>query len=595
LTWIRHQFHLLGLFILGAALPLGGVLLMLAAGLLMFGSITGILLGAFLLSNGAYGLAMSFKTFPLPVGRILDASNAPSLMDKLNELARAWKGPKTKQLILDPGFWGVDLVGVPTLGVLGWPRFKWLLGVHPMLALSSREFEALASWELVWWCDQQNWLNLQVKRLAAYWNRLNLTFQGENANRSPLRERWSRAFLKPYARWINRRFEPFLVNELVRTDAIVAGQFGSATLARALCRLALLKPLLDCRVFAEWDRRLKLGEALPERPYAYVTELLGRWPEGAEGLLELSLDGLVSGAPPLLRLRFENLDETAMVPVPSLQRGKPLEEGGVMQELEAEWGARLGALAVEAQRSRAAKEERFLGLRSILVSGFPHHFDSKEFLQLAALRMPLEEFLGLARRYLQAHPGDLDARLLVHRARLRLDLDQAQQDLSEMVRENPFLGPARHELLGELAWEQGNQREGESQWILARRAEAQVEQARRERSSVVLKDAFEAHGCSVAEVAAIITYLKTQPKVREAFLVRKQVEHFPDHPVFFLVLRWRRPFWDLRDRKRSAFQSEIASNCPFPLGGTSFVLVTTNSHLRWQRKRLRQLEGQILP
>jgi len=597
MTWLRHQFYLLGLYILGAAIPLGGVLLLLAAGLLMFGSITGILVGAFLLSNGIYGLTMSFKSFPLPVGRKLNAENAPGLLEKVEELAISWKGPRAKEVILDPGFWTLDLVGVPTLGVLGWPRFKWLMGVHPMLALSTREFEAVASWELVWWCDQQNWLNLQIKRLAAYWNRLNTALQQGGPAKSPLRERWSKAFLKPYAAWVAARFEPFLVGELVRTDAIVAHQFGGATLVRALCRLALLKPLLDCRAFAEWDRRLKRGEALSETPYAQVSELLGRWPEGADGLLELALDGLVPEAPPLLRLRLEHLEERAMVPVPAVGPTlvKLLEEEGVLQALEAEWGARLSTLVQETRRSREAKDERFLALRPILSAGFPRSFDSKEYLQLAALRLPPEEFLDLADRFLQVHAGDLDARLLVHRARLRLDPETAKRELAQLISDNPFASPAVHELLGEFAREQGHLKEGEAQWILTRRAEAQVEQARKERQSATLQDAFESHGCSLEDVEAIRAYLRGLPQVREAFLVRKQVEQFPEHPVLFLVLRWRRPLWDPWDRRRASLQSEIASECPFPEKQSAFILLTTRGHLRRHRKRLRELEASILP
>jgi len=596
LAWIRHQLYLLGLYILGAAIPLGGVLLLLAAGLLMFGSITGLVLGAFLLSNGIYGLVMSFKSFPLPVGRTLNAENTPGLVEKLDELALAWKGPRTRELILDPGFWTLDLVGVPTLGLLGWPRFKWLLGIYPMLALGGREFEAIASWELVWWCDQQGWLNLQVKRLAAYWMRLDAGFQRDGSSRSPLKERWSRAFLKPYARWVNRRFEHFLVSELVHTDAIIARQYGAATLVRALCRLALLKPLLDCRVFSEWDRFVKQGESLPLHPYAFIREHLGRWPEGAEALLELSLDGLVPEAPPLLRLRLEHLEESPALPLPAAGQSpaKWLEEGGVFGELEAQWSGRLQKLVEEAAHSRVAKDTRFLDLRPILASGFPRHFDSKEYLQLAATRLPAEAFLPLAGQYLQVHPSDTDIRLLLIKVRLRQGDGEARKELDGMVAVNPFLGAARHELLGELAREQGDASLGEIHWVQARRSEVEVERAREERRQAGLKHEFEAHGCSAGQVEEILAVLRQDPRVREAYLVRKHVEHFPEHPVLLLIIRWRRPLWDLRDRKRSLFQTELAVLCPFPAHHSGFVLVTTRGPLRRKRARLRELDARIL-
>ncbi len=606
--WLRHQAQLLRLFLLGAALPLGGILLLLAAGVLMFGSITGLVLGLLLLSNGLYGLVASFKSFPRPTGRKLDAENAPELLASLDALARAWKGPRAVDAVLDPGFWSLDLVGVPTLGLLGWPRFTWLLGVQPLLALSEREFEALASWELVWWCDQQSWLNLQVKRLAAYWSRLNATLQEPTSRGEHLRDRWSKAFLRPYGRWVHRIFEPFLIEELVRTDTVLAHHYGSATLARALCRAALLKPLLECRLYSEWNHRLKSGEAMPQRPCTQVIEFLGRWPEDADGLLALALDGLVPEAPPLLRFRLDQLGEAPIVPLPSRASAHFLETGGLLPTLDAEWAERISEMQEEARRTQAHQERRFSGLRATLATGFPNHPDAKEYLELAADRLPCEEFADLAQRYLAAFPEDREAPLLLLKSRLRGGENpsiqgqaqvqtqtpaQAQAQAAEMMERNPFRAPACLALLEGQARRSGDAGQAESHWIRRRRCEVEIEAARRERQSVSLRDQLEPHGLDETALQAIRAFLADTPSIRKAFVVRKHLNHFPHLPVYLLVIQWRAPFWDPRGMKRARFQLEIAQNCPFPPESSPFVLVTTGRNLWPYNRKLKRLDAII--
>jgi len=75
-----------------------------------------------------------------------------------------------------------QLTGVPVAGVFGWSRFHWYIGIYPLLALSLREFEAVAGWEAVFWSDYQGWLNLQAKRLASYWYRVHLHLEAKSLN-----------------------------------------------------------------------------------------------------------------------------------------------------------------------------------------------------------------------------------------------------------------------------------------------------------------------------------------------------------------------------------------------------------------------------
>lgn len=584
---IQRQGRLLGLFILGAVLPLAVLLGMLALGAalpLLLPQAGPLLAGVFLLSNGAYGLIQAFHSFPKPQGRPLKPDEAPALLALLDELAEGWRGPRSRDVVLDPAYWTLDLVGAPTLGLLGWVRFRWLVGVNPLLALSPREFEVLASWEMVWWSDQQGWLNLQVKRVAAYWHRMAPRLEAQTGKAW----RWRLWFLAPYGRWIRTRLDPFLFQELLNADQAVARHYGSGTLARALSRLAILKPLLERRVFQAWGARIDAGEALPERLYPELSRALAHWPEGGDALLELALDGHVPEAPPLLRLRLGQLSEAPTVPLPNLRTplADELEEAGVLREFEVHWREGLLDLAERRSRQAAADAERFAVLRSDLEGRFPEGPDSLEFLRLAYTQMSPEAFERLCERFLAIQPSHREAEILVYRNLLRQGrIPEAETLAARLAASNPF----NHEALTWAHWEH-QQKVGSAKvdaaWAEARRAEHEADLAREERQSAGLEDDLESHGLSAEVLAPLVEALSQEPRIRMAYLLRKRVVHLPDSPTLLLVAIWRSPVFDARGEKRSAYQTDLARKLPFPKGTTAFVLVITPGGFRRHRRKV---------
>ncbi len=63
---------------------------------------------------------------------------------------------------------------------------------------------------------------------------------------------------------------------------------------------------------------------------------------------------------------------------------------------------------------------------------------------------------------------------------------------------------------------------------------AEIHLAQLERSNVSAKDVFEPHGLISAEEANIVAQMESQSHVKEAYLVRKKLEHFPDKPLYVL-------------------------------------------------------------
>jgi hypothetical protein len=588
------------LFVLGALAPLAGSLLLVAGGAAALrgaGTWQGAgmaLGGAFLLAQGCLGLALAFKSWPAPRGHRLGPEEAPELAAWLTNSGHAWQGPIPDTVQLDAHGWGVDLLGVPTLGQLGWNRYHWVLGIYPLLALSVRELEAVVGWELVWWSNQQSWLNLQVKRLVVYWQLLH-SYLGEP------RAGWRRVlrpwFLRSYARWMVGRLESFLIRECLWTDAVIADQHGTATYARALCRLAILRPLLDRRVYPELQARVQAGEPLPEHLYSYLSEALGSCPEAAEGLLQLALDGLVPEAPPLLKARLHHLGVEAQVPLPPAAPAlRHLLDGTLLVAThQAALSARVQANLDLAALRQAQRDLRFQELEPLVARWFPHHPHAVEYLNLAVDRLPAEASWDLLTAFREANPRHPDGLLLMVQHTLRRGwLREAEAQVKDLLAFNPFLTHACHGMLAAYHRERGDWNNAGREWGLMRRAEVLQERARRERDSASLGDALEPHGCHGPQLQPMLSYLEGLGDLGEAFLVRKRVAIHPDHPVLLLVVQPLQVWWDPRGRKRGAIKARLERECPFPGRATGHVLVARPGLLWRHRGLLESLDALIL-
>ena len=606
--WIEDRLRSAALFNLAAILPFLALLamgLLGLAGMLLASLALGPVLGAlpalagfFLLTNCVYGFHLAFKSFPGPHGRPLRPGEAPVLEERLAAARAEWKGPRAPKVILAPDAWSVELTGVPALGLFGWSRYHWYVGIYPLLGLSVREFAALAAWEVVFWSDLQGWLNLQVKRLASYWYRVHLQLEAMSRDRQgPFGwYGWYAAFSRPYAAFVVRAFQPFLAREFLRADRAVADKHGTPTLVRALCRLAILEPLVTRRVFPRWEAFLEGRGPLPEDLYQDLADSLGTCPETAEGMLALALDGLQREAPPLLRLRLDYLGAQAQVPVPPDHPAfrQLLAGTEVIQEIHGHWQGRIQDLVQAVQRQSQLDRQRFRQLSARMPGSFPDHPDSAEFLQLAFQHASGTEFDILLGAFRQAHPGRADGAFLAIRRALQRGKDfTAVLEAKELLGRDPRLAPACHEMIAQHLQGRGDQKNADKEWDRALRAAALVAKAQQERASAALTDDLEAHGCDLRTLDPIRRRLLQEARVQEAHLLRKKVQLQPERPVLLLVVRWRGPLWDPLGRKRLAFQRELQRDCPFPEDATGFVQVAGRTAFWRFGARLRALESLI--
>ncbi|HLO66549.1 MAG TPA: hypothetical protein VK188_05990 [Holophaga sp.] len=602
MTWIEDRFRCAALFALGALLPALAVAgLLLAAWTLAAwtqGWARAALVPAilFLALNGAALLWTLAGSFHRPPGRTLREGEAPVLEDLLEEEAASWKAPRRVRIILAPDLFSVELTGVPAGGWCGWTRYHWHVGIFPLLALSLAELRAVVAWEVVFWSDYQGWLNLQVKRLATFWYRVLLRESERQGDGAWHIRRWTFLAAYRFARFAVTAFQPFLAREFVKADQAVAEAHGAPVLARALCRMALVQPLVHRKVFARWDLALERGLDLPADLHGDAARALARLPEDAADLLELAMNGFQRESPPLLRLRLEYLRAVPSAPLaPAAPAYRALLEGtAVEREIQDRWRERISAALAEAAERHEAGAAAWRLADPGLRAAFPDHPGAAEHLELAFHHAPWEEFDHLLAMYRASRPLDpLGPFLAARRALQRGREHHAVMEAGDLLRLDPLQAAACHELLARHLRARGDEAPADREEDFALRARAVADRARRERQGASLGDVLEPHPFAPPELRELLRVCHSDPRIGEVHLVRKSVSIAADRPVLLLVVRMRGAWMDPFGLRRRELQRHLERICPFPSEATGFVQVVGWASLLRFESKLRRAEGLI--
>jgi hypothetical protein len=161
------------------------------------------------------------------------------------------------------------------------------------------------------------------------------------------------------------------------------------------------------------------------------------------------------------------------------------------------------------------------------------------------------EAMPLFEEVLAREPEHARAHLSVGRILVLRDEATAVEHLERAARLDRRLEGAASQLLGVYWSRQGRSEEvqharnRETEWVHS------AEAAHAERSRVDLSDALALHGLDPATLERLRSTFARFPEVRGAWMARKVLRHFPENPLFVLVLR-AGSRWSLR--KTEQFQ-----------------------------------------
>jgi hypothetical protein len=104
--------------------------------------------------------------------------------------------------------------------------------------------------------------------------------------------------------------------------------------------------------------------------------------------------------------------------------------------------------------------------------------------------------------------------------------------------------------------------------------------ARNERAQLTIHDPLLPHALPDAALADLCAQLREHPRIRRAYLARKQVEHFSEHPVYVLGIEYGG--WLASRRAAGDLIQLLIREMKFP--GETFVLLVNRTRNRAQMK-----------
>lgn len=476
-----------------------------------------------------------------PEGVSLSREDAPALFAVIDGISREAGGVKFHEVLLT-GDLNAAVVQVPRLGVFGWYKTYLLLGLPLMDAMEPDEFKAVVAHEFAHLSNQDGRLGSWLYRLRSSWERVMDSLSEQGAPRPLL------AFINWF--WPRFNASAFVLSrsQEYQADAFAALVTSPQASARGLQRLAVETRRLDDHFWENIGKEMNQSPDPPvdvfHRMQAFLSTepergLATRWLAGALAMRTDTADthpGLTDRLEALgMHVGTENLP-----PLPQTRASdewlEPTLAHRARDRFSKMWCDGVGPHWQEAHRERQELRQQL---------DAPAPATPEETWERLVLRARLEgpdAIQGDLAEYLKEHPDHPVANYFRGRHLAEQD-DLAAAPYLEKAAEQPDLF---HEALGALAGLYDRSGRGDQIAELKRRADchdAMMEQAVRERNTVIRSDRFLPPDLTAEEIAKVVAALRKHKVIRAAWLVRKSVTHFPEWRTYVLVIDARWPFY----------------------------------------------------
>ena len=540
--------------------------------------------------------------FPEPEGKPMRAADAPRLFDMVNEVRRATNGPEVHKLLLT-GDLNAGIVQRPRLGVLGWQENYLLIGLPLLHALSLQEFRAVLAHEFGHLSGNHSRFSGWIYRVRQTWSQILQNIQHN-------RRRGAEVIFEKFFNWYAPYFSAYSfvlarVQEY-EADRCAMELSGKQVAAQALINMELKSCVIEQKFLpdlfkkaddevdppkdaftrmlsalaepiADDQRKLWLGQCLMRRHNyddthpALVDRLaaLG-YPDlkDAASIEAFAIDESTARADSQL-LNFAPADLIGMRNKTWVERVRPQWEQRYQFVREAEKS--LSELVQKAQSQPLTVEEMWERARFTLgTKGY-------------------EPAIPILRELLQQQSDHAAANYTLGEALLAQEDEEGIKHIDRAMEKDISSVPAGCELIYYFLKRREKAEEAERYRKRAEDYFLEVERARAERETISTKDTFKPHNLPTDKLRHLCEQLAAFGRVRVAYLVQKDVKHFPDEPGYVLGVIPKYPWYSVRTNGSSQkFVDQLATQIEY--SGYTYI-VALEKNYRTLRKKFKRIQG----
>jgi Zn-dependent protease with chaperone function len=533
-----------------------------------------------------------------PDGKELAPADAPRLFAEVEAIRKGVDAPRAHHVLLTDDF-NAAVSQVPRLGMFGWHRNYLLLGVPLMHALPADEFRAVLAHEFGHLSRAHGRTGAWIYRIRATWARILERLKEDQHGATFIFERFFAWYAPRFAAYsfVLARAQEF------EADARAAALVGHGPMASALARLRVRDHQMEGTFWPGlWRRAVDEPEPPSDAYTALVSSFQAPLDAGeAETLLFQALaEPTRSGdTHPALADRIAALgvapgpgvlNEVARVPsAAETYLDGPARE--MVQRMNRSWreAARPAWTErhqhVEQASARLAELERKAEEAPLELAEAKERAWIVGDLRGGAAALPYYQALA------EADPDDAQVRSILGHLLLDHGDEEGLPHLEAAMAADLSLVPpgcgAAHAFLRRA----GRLEEAERYWTRLQEHEDQMAAAAAERhpANTRPRDVFLPHGLGNEAVGAMVEALRLHRDVASAYLVRKEVRLFPEHPLYVLAVV---PDWSWKRREAGNHTAlliqRLIEQVPFP-GET--VVLTLEADLKKLRKPIAAVPG----
>lgn len=566
-----------GIAVVGAALVCA-ILLVIGIAAIAVYSRHGILLKfAIIPFSFAYMILKSlWMRIPDPEGFAVDARTAPKLMGEIADIRAKLGSLTVHRTLIAPEQFNAYITQIPRLGPLGWSRNYLVIGLPLLEALSLPEFRSVIAHELGHLSRHQARFRNWIYRSRQMWFHLS--------------EQSGAGLLRPFLTWFGPYFSAYSfvlarANEY-DADKAAAAIAGPDFTARALTSTSIKGHYLGGRYWADLNKRARSEPEPPANPFIdYLRHARDLPRDAADACLRqaLSAGTSLNDTHPCLKDRLQPLGGEPVLPQPV--RVSAAEEllGGLREQLIAEtdrkWNESIGEKWSAANKEGSEERARIKDLQARSSS-----LEADELLEYAILTEKHEDAVQ-ARPWLDAalerQPDHAYALFARGRMRLSAGDDAGAAEIDDAMRLDASTVEAGSQILYEHFSARRDIENSEKylQNLIAINEKRNA--AWTERSTITTSDKFAPHELPEQDVAAFSDVCKGNRRIRRAWLAKKVLKHFPEQPLYVLVLD-RGPLRKLSQKDLDATAEEIPAK---------FALVIDRRHNSKVAKQVARAAG----
>ncbi|MDZ8185865.1 MAG: M48 family metalloprotease [Nostoc sp. ChiSLP02] len=570
------------------ALLIGIVFLMLNARSVHASSVKALL---FLVAFALVLVRSLWVSFPPPTGLPLYPKDVPNLYSLTNEISSKLQAPRFHHILLTNDF-NAAVVQRPRLGLLGWQQNYLILGLPLMLALSPEQFRAVLAHELGHLSGNHSRFHGWIYRQRETWYRI---IKGLRESGNQVSWAIFERFLIWYVPFFNAySFVLARMNEY-EADRCAVELTGEQNVAETLINVEVKARFIQRYFWSGIYKQVETEIEPPRMTFTAMKQALSQRlnQEITSIYLMEALKQKTNNADthPCLADRLKalkyisNIQEEAIFPPVETSAAQKFLDRKLenfieyfsqvwREEIAAPWRQkyieRQNLLATLKDLNNKYKKQELSPEEATERAFLTFNFEGEE----AAIPL-LKEII-----HLDAH--HTSANYLLGQILIRQQNAAGIEYIERAIEENSDIVLEGYQIIYSFLQKQGKVNEAKSYLQRAESYYDLILKAQQERSNVREKDKFEPHTASDIEVNKLRHQLSRYPQVISAYLVQKNLQYFPEKPLYVLALKREVTFLEgIQEPDHSKLVNSLLQENEFL--GNVFIFIL-NSHLNMEKK-----------